>query len=275
LWFIQQIDVAVYTFLNGFAGNWLLDRMIAEEEANQLLKGGLFLALYWYAWFRQAPAQARRRRQIVTATVGTLAALGVARLLATALPFRVRPMFEHGLPHTAFAIPIHPNMEAWSAFPSDTATYFFALAFGMTYVERAIGRWLLLFTTTYICTPRLYIGLHYLTDIVAGLMVGILIVRQAMRSPWIEKYIAAPIVEAAEARSGAFYAISFLLSMEMANLFDSTRALLHAALRAARMGPHYVLVALSAAVAVAAVAAAVAVYAWRRRTCRRRMTAAM
>jgi hypothetical protein len=45
---IQTVDVVIYYFLNGFAGNRLLDQIASFEQTNLLLRGGLFLAMYWY-----------------------------------------------------------------------------------------------------------------------------------------------------------------------------------------------------------------------------------
>jgi undecaprenyl-diphosphatase len=263
--FIHQVDVRLYLFLNGFAGDWALDRLVAEEETNQLLKGGLFLALYWRAWFRPDPAQGQRRRRLVVAAAATLSALAAARMLATMMPFRIRPMFEQGLRHVPFAVPIQPNMEAWSSFPSDTATYFFALAIGLAYVERATGTFLIAAAATWISIPRLYIGLHYLTDILGGAVLAALIVRRAMRSEWVERRIATPIVEWAESCPGTFYALGFLLSMEMANLFDATRALMHSVVRSAWTGMRLHMAARSEAMAAAIVVALIVAYVWRRR----------
>ena len=39
---IQSIDVSIYTWLGGFAGNWVLDRLASHEEGNPIFKGGLF-----------------------------------------------------------------------------------------------------------------------------------------------------------------------------------------------------------------------------------------
>jgi len=52
---IRNVDVFVYRFLNGFAGNQWLDHIANFEENSNLLKGGLFLAAYWYVWFSPDP----------------------------------------------------------------------------------------------------------------------------------------------------------------------------------------------------------------------------
>lgn len=240
---VHHLDVSVYTFLNSFAGDPLLDRIVAEEEGNNLLKGGVFMALYWREWFRPGPQQDDRRRSIVAIIFGTLGIIAVARLLASMFPFRLRPMFDPLITHIPFAVPIAPNMENWSAFPSDTAAYFFALAFGMFFLRRRTAIALTLFAAVWICLPRLYIGLHFLTDIAAGAVLAAMGVVVALRSNWMRR-TAAFIVQLSETRPAGFYAVAFLLSIEMAYLFDTVRGLVHSISRALSTGPHHHTVAL-------------------------------
>jgi undecaprenyl-diphosphatase len=264
---IRSIDVSVYTYLNSFAGDWLLDRIVSGEESNQLLKGGLFLATYWYFWHRRDSGQDERRHQIVAIVAAVLASLVVARVLALTLPFRVRPMFTPGLPHGTFAVPIQPNMESWSAFPSDTAAYFCGLAFGIAWLRRWVGIPLLVFAGGYVCLPRLYIGLHYLSDIVAGAAIAIVMVWWAVHSEWVKNKVAAPVMRLLDAEPGLFYGAAFLLSMEMANTFDSVRRVAHGVLHAIRVGPHHGAVLITVALSLAALVAIAVLYtiAWRRR----------
>src|ERR1700733_3782563 len=86
---IHSLDVSVYQFLNGFAGNWLIDRLVGYEEGNNLFKGGVFLAKYAYIWFRAGPRQEERRREIVAILTGTLFALALARTIANIAPYRL------------------------------------------------------------------------------------------------------------------------------------------------------------------------------------------
>src|SRR5580658_9601367 len=76
---VQNLDLSVYRFLNGFAGNWLADHLANFEENNNLAKGGLFLGMYAYLWFRIGPDQEERRRAILAILTGTLLALVVTR----------------------------------------------------------------------------------------------------------------------------------------------------------------------------------------------------
>src|SRR3954468_15132590 len=102
--FVRHVDHTLYVHLNSHAGNWLLDRIVSEEEGNHLLRGGLFLAAYWHLWFVPDARQTGCQKRIVSIVFATLFSLALARLLASALPFRVRPMYEPGLPHGAFAV---------------------------------------------------------------------------------------------------------------------------------------------------------------------------
>ena len=135
---IRTVDLSIYHFLSGVAGNWILDRLASQEETNNLFKGGIFFAMYWYLWFRIDRDRERSRRAIITIVIGTILAIIVARTIACIAPFRLRPIYDPTLAHPSYSIPLTANFENWSAFPSDTAAYFFALAFGLAYLLAAL-----------------------------------------------------------------------------------------------------------------------------------------
>jgi undecaprenyl-diphosphatase len=233
---IQGLDAAVYRFLGHFAGNPFFDRLASHEENNNLLKGGLLFAALWYLWFRMDANQDERRRNIVAILIAAVLAIFVARTIALIAPFRMRPLFDPTLPHFSYSIPINMNLENWSSFPSDTAAYFFALAFGIAYHLRRLAIPVLLYTAAWICLPRMYLGLHYASDIVAGGAIGILVVWLSLRSDLLRSRVAGRVLSAMEAKQQCFYPLAFLLSYEMANIFgglrDAGRAGLDAALLA-------------------------------------------
>jgi len=165
---IQNLDVAIYHFFNKFAGNRFLDYFASFEENSNLLKGGLFLAAYWHFWFRAGPDRDRRRRAIIAIVAGALFALVASRTIADLLPFRTRPMYDPRLQHHPYAFPISAVLVNWSAFPSDQATYFFALAFGLAHLSRRLAVPAMLYAAGWICLPRLFLGEHYASDVVAG-----------------------------------------------------------------------------------------------------------
>lgn len=232
---IRSIDIAFYNWIGQFAGNWVLDRLVSQEEANNILKGGIFLAVYWYLWFRAGPDRNRRRSAIVVILIGSLLALILGRTISFLLPFRIRPMYDPNLVHPSYSIQFLPNLENWSAFPSDAAIYFFALAFGIGYLARRLAIPIFLFTAGWICLPRLYIGVHHLSDVVGGAVIGVAIVWTLLKTEWMRSLFGDPVVRFEQARPDWFYAIAFLVSFELADLFADVRNVGHAALHIARV----------------------------------------
>jgi len=220
---IQNIDVVIYHFLSGFAGNPLLDHFASFEENDNLLKGGLFLAIYWYLWFRAGPDQKGRRSAIISILTGALLAIAVSRTIANFAPYRIRPMYDPHLQHYSYAFPASPNLINWSAFPSDTAAFFSALAFGLAYLSRRLAIPVTLYVAGWICLPRMFLGLHYASDVVAGVVIGVVLVWASLKVGWLQSVFAARLLALAEAKPEVFYAAAFLATFEMGVLFDDIR----------------------------------------------------
>jgi len=227
---VRGADIAVYHFLTRYAGNWALARIVSHEEQNNILKGGLFFALFWCAWFRADGDRDKRRKAIFAILIGSVVAIIVARTVAFAAPFRVRPINDPGLAHPAYSVPFAANLENWSWFPSDTAAYFFALAFGLAYLFRRYAIPVMLYTAAWICLPRLYLGVHYASDVVVGSVIGVLSVWLTLHSGIVESSAADRALAAAETKPEWFYPAAFLVSFEMATVFAELRDLGRAAL---------------------------------------------
>jgi len=222
---MHNVDLSVYRFLSGFAGNWIFDRLASQEESNSILKGGIFFATYWYLWFRGDSDRESRRRSIVAFTIAAPLAIMVARTIAFLAPFRLRPIFDPTLVHPLYSIPATANIENWSSFPSDTAAYFFALAFGLMYLLRRFAIPIMLYTAGWVCLPRLYLGLHYASDVVAGVLIGITVAWVSLRSELLQSVLASRVLAVADTSPEWFYAIAFLTSFEMATVFEGSRRL--------------------------------------------------
>ena len=220
---IQKVDEVIYHFLNGFAGHSWLDYFANFEENDNLLKGGIFLAAYWYFWFRPGAEQERRRRAIVAILAASLLALVAARVIANFAPFRVRPMYDLRLEHHAYSFPVSPRLVHWSSFPSDNATFFFALAFGLAYLSRRLAVPAMLYTAVWVCLPRTFLGVHYASDVAGGAAIGIALVWVCLKVEWFQARLGACAGSLVDARPEVFYAIAFLASFEMAVLFDDVR----------------------------------------------------
>jgi membrane-associated phospholipid phosphatase len=235
---VRAVDLSIYHFLSGFAGNWILNRLASNEEANALLKGGILFTMYWYLWFRIGPDRERRRSAIIAIVIGAILAVIVARTIAFIAPFRLRPIYDVTLAHAQYSIPVTGNLENWSAFPSDTAAYFFALAFGLGYLLRRLAIPIVLYTAGWVCLPRVYLGLHYASDIVVGIAIGITMAWVSLRSDLLQSRVAPCVLTAVETRPQWFYAIAFLVSFEMANVFQGLRLAGRGAFHGALIGLH-------------------------------------
>ena len=231
---IQQFDLWLFHLVNAWSGSWTLDRIVGYEEGNNFFKGGLLLIAYWWFWFAGAGEQRdAARRTIVAVFLGAFAALVLNRAFATALPFRIRPMFADGIGYRPPSIDLRMNFEDWSSFPSDTATYFIALAFGLFLLSRRIGAAFLAYVAGWIELPRIYLGIHYPSDIIAGAALGIAGVglAVAVREGVLGRLLTRPALAAEQRHPAAFYAAAFALSYEMATIFDDVRNLVRGAVR--------------------------------------------
>jgi undecaprenyl-diphosphatase len=220
---IHSVDISIYRFLTGFAGSWALDRLASHADGDNILKGGFFFAIYWYLWFRDGSDRERQRRDVTAIVIAAPVAVIVARTVALLAPFRLRPVYDPALAHAAYSIPVTSNLENWNSFPSDTAAFFFGLAFGLVHLIRRLAIPILLYTVVWICLFRMYLGIHYASDIVAGCVIGITTVWVSLRSDLLQSIITRHVLTAMERRPERFYAIAFLLSFEMASVFDGTR----------------------------------------------------
>lgn len=235
---VKIIDLSIYQFLNRFAGNWFIDRFVNFQDSEQILKGGIVLAAYWWLWFLRGSDREKRRTAIIAIISATAFAVEATRILAAVTPFRLRPEYVPNLEHH-WSIPINTSFAQWSSFPSDTATYFCALAFGLIVLLPRLKVPIVLYTAGWICFPRVYFGFHYASDVVAGAVIGVVVVWAVLRSEWLQSAIETRVVPFADSRPHVFYAVAFLISFEMATVFSDIRMLELKLVHAARMLGHH------------------------------------
>ncbi len=200
-----------------------------------LFKGVILIALLWWVWFRPigspgqdgAAVQRYQREVVLIAIVSGFIALVAGRLLAHHLPFRLRPMYVPEL--RAFypeANVDEPVLRTWSAFPSDHGMLWCAVAMGIFFASRLAGIYALFHSVVLIGLPRIYLGLHYPTDVLAGAALGIGIVC-VLNMRAIRTRICAPILAFAQHAPGVFYGAAFMLSFELTTQFSELRVLAH------------------------------------------------
>lgn len=218
---MNPVDLAVFRLLTAPANlSPGFDAAVEALSRFDLAKGAVSLAIFWGVWFGFAGQQPERRQVLLAGLLGTCLALFVAAGLAVSLPFRLRPL----LAHPTEGMTVDPDWYRWSSFPSDHATLFFALAVTIWRAHPQAGRWALLHAAAVVAFPRMYIGLHYPTDILAGGLVGGGIAWLATHAS-LRKTLADPFLRLAERYPGPFHAILFVVSWLVSTLFRDLRAL--------------------------------------------------
>jgi membrane-associated phospholipid phosphatase len=235
---VQGVDLRIYHFLSRFAGNWFIDRVVAFPDSNQIVKGVPVFAAYWWVWFRRGSDREKRRKVIIAIMSATMLAVMVTKILAAVSPYRLRPIYVPNLEHN-WSIPIPHFFAQWNSFPSDTATYFCALAFGFIVLFPRLKVPIVLYTAAWFCFPRVYLGYHYASDVVVGAVIGVAVVWAVLRAEWLQSAIVPRVVAFADLRPQVFYAAAFLISFEMAAIFSDILILERNLVHATRMLGHH------------------------------------
>jgi undecaprenyl-diphosphatase len=153
-----------------------------------------------------------------------MAAMAVSRGLTNFLPFNPRPLFDKSLHYFDFPISQY-GFDKLSSFPSDHAVLFTALSTGILVVNRRLGIFAMIYTTIFILFPRIYLGYHWPSDILAGMILGALISFLFLKSKWITGTIEKISFKLLEKHPEMFYGLLFLLCYQIADMFDASRQL--------------------------------------------------
>jgi undecaprenyl-diphosphatase len=222
---LNAFDTDVLLFLNQFAHHSrTLDLMARTLAVSPLSKGGLVVAAFWWVWFWPGDATARNRKIVIATLLSSVAAVVAGRLLALYLPFRLRPIHN---PELSFVLPYGATQEVlrgWSSFPSDHAMAFFAASTGLWFISRRLGAILTAYVAVFVALPRVYLGLHYPTDVLAGAFIGILFGWLANLEPWRTR-VAAPALRWADLHPSSFYVFFFFFTEGLMTMFESARHL--------------------------------------------------
>jgi undecaprenyl-diphosphatase len=219
---MNAFDGSIIHFLNQLSFRWpLFDHAVLAMTQFYMLRGVPMIALLWWLWFRDGANQQRDREIVVATVVAAFCALLLGRVLASWLPFRLRPMAnpEVGL---RFLLAADDGMRTWSSFPSDHAMLWCAVATGVLVASRGLGMLALAYALLAICTARILVGLHYPTDVLGGAVLGIL-TSLLLTRPGYRRWIAAPFLIFAERYRGLFHVGMFLLSFGLITNFDEIR----------------------------------------------------
>ena len=225
---MNVFDSSILTFLNQFAHRWYaFDAAMYYAATYNLVKGGVIAAALWWVWFDHHQEQPRKQEILVSTLAASAVAILLARALALSLPFRTRPIYDLDLQFQRPFKVENLDLETWSSFPSDHVTLFFALAIGIFLSSRIMGVLAFLHAFFVISLPRVYLGIHAPTDVIGGALMGSAIAYLFTR-PRARKAINRLPIQWLHRHPGSFYACFFLLSWQVATLFQAIRDILRA-----------------------------------------------
>jgi membrane-associated phospholipid phosphatase len=223
---LNRFDVGIMLWLNHFAGHHpAFDKMVLYLAASNLTSIVVIVLILWLAAFdTRHPGQlVEGHEMIFGAAIFAMLATLFARAIAISMPFRPRPM---ATPSLHFRLPAGGSLVVlhWSAFPSDHATLFLALAVGILPVCRRLGCFAVGWAAAS-CLPLLYEGIHWPTDLLAGAVIGAGFV-QLVRIPAIRASLRRNVESFYARRPALFFSLFFLWSYETTILFDDLRRIL-------------------------------------------------
>jgi len=220
---MSSLDTWLLESINSFSRvSGPFDTFVYFIAGNHLIKGAAILLVFWWLWFLQDVHEQIRREKLISTIFACFVAMAIARALALALPFRPRPIHDES---SGFILPygMSPGtLDGWSSFPSDHAVLFFCLSIGLFFVSRKVGVIAIVYTTILVGLPRVYLGLHYPIDIVAGAIIGGTVAWLCHRPLFISK-VSAPVLRWSIKSPQYFYPLLFLVSYQIADMFNNTR----------------------------------------------------
>jgi len=233
---MNSFDTNIIHFLNQFAQrSRFFDGLCNSLSSNQTVVP--IVVILWWAWFRQRGESKTSRQIIVCSIFLSTIAIFIARVLAITLPYRERPLRISLL---QFRLPFGESPDSlirWSSFPSDHAVFLFCLATSIFFLSRRLGVAVYCYVSI-ICGARIYLGIHYPTDILAGAVIGIGIGSLILIKPLKDFLSNRPILWA-ERTPTSFYPCMYLVTFLFGTMFDSVRTIASNAWRMSHTRLHH------------------------------------
>lgn len=217
---MDAIDIAITQYLNSFVGTSVrLDRIILEVLQLNTMKMMPMVAVMVWLWF--SGSQLNTRKAVFSGFAGGFIALVLTRLIQNLAPHRPRPALDASL---NFSLPTGGYTNDWSSFPSDTAGLAFAMALGIWLASRRLGILGFLWATFVISFPRLYGGYHYMSDLLAGAVIGMASTYVFWRWHRISDPLFDTTMTLHHKHAPWFYALAFVVAFQTSTYFGDIRS---------------------------------------------------
>lgn len=254
------IDIALFEAANQLAGrSFTLDALMALAMESPLIKGGPLAACFLFVWWSgkgAEPERARRRKLLILTLLAAFLAAPVMKVVSTFGPVSPRPLvqaeqtviFENGAltqlervdyrpPQTGLAAKLAADASAGTvapnelrSFPSDHAALYAAFAVGIFLALPGAGMVAMGWTLFVILLPRVATGMHWPSDMLAGILAGLGILMATVVIG--QRLLAGPLGwlnRKADRHPGWAQAILFLLLLEVANAMTTLQRLVELA----------------------------------------------
>jgi undecaprenyl-diphosphatase len=221
---LNPFDLKILEFLTqGSSRDSKLYEFVRDCVAgNDVIKGALLVAPLWYLWMQRDPDVARRREIVVASMVGAMLAAAASRAITHLIPFRPRPFSTPGL---NLDTPLPQLFEIkGGSFPSDHAALAFGLVTGIFLVWPRVGLALAFYVLAFVGLPRVYLGIHWPTDILGGALLGIACTL-ILSYPRIRTVLARAPIRWHTRSPAAFSAGMFLVTFGLMTRFQDFRIL--------------------------------------------------
>lgn len=171
---MNPFDLNVFHLFNDLAGHHSILDMVMIVFARYSPE--LYALLFIIAWFALPRGELTRRHALVVAVCGGVLAL-IINVIVAHVWFRLRPFVV--LPHDSFTQLI-PHV-ADASFPSDHVSGAFGFSAGCWGRADRWVSWSFTLIAVLVLVARVYTGVHWPTDVLAGLVVGVV----AGRAVWL------------------------------------------------------------------------------------------
>ena len=219
---MNLFDLNFISFLNQYSQTSpIVNELIYAFVSNKLLTIAPIIALLWWYWFKDIDEERRNRKVVISTILGCIIValmFFAVQEIGLLFQYRLTPVCNEAV---NFQIPagIDPQIyksctDAHTSFPSGHAALLFSISFGIVYISRLMGGLCLIYSLI-ICLPRIYFGLHYSSDIIGGIFLGMGTV-YLVNLNFIRNSLTPQILKWSDYHPSSFYVVFFLISTELA-----------------------------------------------------------